>query len=155
MKRLHIHISVEDLQKSVGFYSTLFGARPVKQKADYAKWMLDDPHVNFAISARGAKPGLDHMGIQVDAPEELERLRDNMKRADLALFDEGEATCCYATSEKSWLQDPNGIAWEAYHTMADAEFFNDALAQESTSACCAPKIETKPAASCAPKSGCC
>lgn len=155
MKRLHIHISVEDLQQSVGFYSTLFGAKPVKQKADYAKWMLDDPHVNFAISARGAKPGLDHLGIQVDAPEELEGLRENMKRADLALFDEGEATCCYATSDKSWLQDPSGIAWEAYHTMTDAEFFNDAPAKEGT-ACCAPKIEAKPAAaSCAPKSGCC
>src|SRR6185436_7212807 len=104
MKRLHIHIAVENLEKSIGFYSALFGASPVKQKADYAKWMLDDPRVNFAISARGAKPGLDHLGIQVDGPDELAGLRENMKRADLSLFDEGEKTCCYAKSDKSWLQ---------------------------------------------------
>lgn len=156
MKRLHIHVAVEDLEKSVGFYSTLCGTKPVKQKADYAKWMLDNPHVNFAISARGAKPGLDHLGIQVDAPEELEGLRENMKRADFALSDEGEITCCYAKSDKSWLQDPSGIAWEAYYTMADVEFFNDAPAKETASACCAPKAQPKPeATSCAPKSGCC
>jgi catechol 2,3-dioxygenase-like lactoylglutathione lyase family enzyme len=140
MKRLHIHIAVENLEKSIGFYSALFGATPVKQKADYAKWMLDDPCVNFAISARGAKPGLDHLGIQVDAPEELADLRENMKRADLSLFDEGEATCCYAKSDKSWLQDPSGIAWEAYHTMVDAEFFHEA-AHDSGTACCTPRNE--------------
>ena len=153
MKRLHVHIAVEDLEKSIGFYSTLFGAKPTKQKPDYAKWMLDDPRVNFAISARGAKPGLDHFGIQVDAPEELESLREHLKRADLGLFDEGETTCCYAASDKSWVQDPNGIAWEAYHTMADAELFSGSTT--SGAACCAPKTEAKPAASCAPKSGCC
>lgn len=137
MKRLHIHISVENLERSIGFYSALFGATPVKQQADYAKWMLDDPRVNFAISARGAKPGLDHLGIQADTPEELADLRENMKRADLSLFDEGETTCCYAKSDKSWLQDPSGIAWEAYHTMADVEFFHEAV-PDAGSACCAP-----------------
>lgn len=153
MKRLHVHIAVEDLEQSIGFYSTLFGAKPTKQKPDYAKWMLDDPRVNFAISARGAKPGLDHFGIQVDAPEELEGLREHLKRADLGLFDEGETTCCYAASDKSWVKDPSGIAWEAYHTMEDAELFSQP--KEEGSACCAPKVEAKPAASCAPKSGCC
>lgn len=136
MKRLHIHISVENLERSIGFYSALFGVTPVKQEADYAKWMLDDPRVNFAISARGAKSGLDHLGIQVDTPEELADLRENMKRADLSLFDEGETTCCYAKSDKSWLQDPSGIAWEAYHTMADVEFFHEAV-PDAGSACCA------------------
>lgn len=153
MKRLHVHIAVDDLEKSIGFYSTLFGAKPTKQKTDYAKWMLDDPRVNFAISSRGAKAGIDHLGIQVEAAEELEGLRERMKKADLGLFDEGETTCCYAESDKSWVKDPSGIAWEAYHTMADAELFNKASG-ESTSACCAPK-EVKPAASCAPKTGCC
>lgn len=153
MKRLHVHIAVEDLEKSIGFYSTLFGAKPTKQKPDYAKWMLDDPRVNFAISARGAKPGLDHFGIQVDAPEELEGLREHLKRADLGVFDEGETTCCYAASDKSWVKDPSGIAWEAYHTMADAELFSQP--KEEDSACCVPKVEAKPTASCAPKSGCC
>ncbi|MBN8542755.1 MAG: VOC family protein [Alphaproteobacteria bacterium] len=155
MKRLHIHVAVDDLEKSIGFYCTLFGAKPIKQKTDYAKWLLDDPRVNFAISSRGAKSGLDHLGIQVDTPEELEDLRENMKRADLGVFDEGETTCCYAKSDKSWLKDPSGIAWEAYHTMSDVEFFNEAPAKEGTT-CCAPKVEAKPiAASCAPKSGCC
>lgn len=153
MKRLHVHIAVEDLEQSIGFYSTLFGAKPTKQKPDYAKWMLDDPRVNFAISARGATPGLDHFGIQVDAPEELEGLREHLKRADLGLFDEGETTCCYAASDKSWVKDPSGIAWEAYHTMEDAELFSQP--KEEGSACCTPKVEAKPAASCTPKSGCC
>jgi catechol 2,3-dioxygenase-like lactoylglutathione lyase family enzyme len=156
MKRLHVHIAVEDLEKSIGFYSTLFGEKPSKQKPGYAKWMLNDPRVNFAISARGAKPGLDHLGIQVDAPEELEDLREHLKRADLGLFDEGEATCCYAESDKSWVRDPSGIAWEAYHTMADAELFS-VPKPEGMSACCAPKMETKPAASSCgtAKSDCC
>ena len=153
MKRLHIHIAVDDLQKSIGFYSTLFGAKPSKLKPDYAKWMLDDPHVNFAISARGAKAGLDHLGIQVEAPEELAALREQMKRADLVLFDEGEANCCYAESEKSWVKDPSGIAWETYHTMADVELFTQP--KENVASCCVPQMEVKAEASCAPKSGCC
>lgn len=150
MKRLHVHIAVEDMEKSVGFYSALFGTKPTKQKPDYAKWMLEDPRVNFAISSRGAKPGLDHLGIQVDEADELTHLRSQMKNADLGVFEEGEATCCYAESDKSWVQDPNGIAWEAYHTMADAELFNKKAASETASACCAPKAEAKPA-----KTGCC
>jgi catechol 2,3-dioxygenase-like lactoylglutathione lyase family enzyme len=153
MKRLHVHVSVEDLEKSIGFYSALFGAKPTKIKIDYAKWMLDDPRVNFAISTRAATVGVDHLGIQVDAPEELTGLRDQMKRADLAIFDEGESTCCYAESDKSWVLDPNGIAWEAYHTMADSEIFTRPKANGTS--CCAPKVEAKPMASCAPGSACC
>lgn len=140
MKRLHIHIAVEHLQVSIAFYSALFGSQPTKQKSDYAKWMLDDPRVNFAISARGAQPGVDHFGIQTESPEELELLREQVKSAGLAVMHDGETTCCYAKSDKSWVQDPTGIAWEAYHTMADAELFNDG--KPATSACCAPKVST-------------
>lgn len=122
MKRLHLHLSVENLEKSVSFYSALFGAPPVKQKSDYAKWMLEDPRVNFAISSRSSKQGLDHLGIQVDSAEELSQLREQISQADLQTFDEGQTQCCYAKSDKSWVQDPNGIAWEAYHTMSDAAF---------------------------------
>ncbi len=154
MKRLHIHIAVEDLEQSIGFYSTLFGEKPTKQKSDYAKWMLADPRINFAISARGAKTGLDHLGIQVDSSDELNIIRENLKRADFGLFDEGETTCCYAESEKSWVRDPNGIAWEAYHTMADAELFSQPQAK-AANACCAPKVEAKLVTTCAPKSECC
>lgn len=154
MKRFHIHIAVDDLAKSKGFYSALFGSQPTVEKHDYAKWMLDDPHVNFAISARGAKPGVDHLGIQVDQPQELQALREQLQKADLATFSEGETTCCYANSDKSWVQDPSGIAWEAYHTMQQVEYFNDGTKIDS--ACCAPK-ETKveKASSCGAGSGCC
>jgi catechol 2,3-dioxygenase-like lactoylglutathione lyase family enzyme len=155
MKRLHVHVAVANLEASVGFYSALFGSQPTKQKADYAKWMLDDPRVNFAISARGAKPGLDHLGIQTESPEELNALREQVKRAEFGVTDEGETMCCYAQSDKTWIQDPTGIAWEAYHTMADAELFNHG--QPTTSACCAPKSAAplQDVSSCGPKSGCC
>ncbi len=136
MKRLHIHVAVTDLEKSVAFYSAFFGVAPTKQKSDYAKWMLDDPRVNFAISARGAQPGLDHLGIQTETPEELQSLRDQLARNGLAAVNEGETTCCYANSDKSWLTDPNGVAWEAYHTMGDAVLFNHGEA--TVGACCAP-----------------
>lgn len=158
MKRMHLHIAVEDLDRSIGFYSALFGSQPTVQKPDYAKWMLDDPRINFAISARGAKPGLDHLGIQVDAPEELASLREQLRAADLQRFDEGETTCCYARSDKSWVQDPTGIAWEAYHTMGEAELFSQPKT-ENASACCAPKAPDKsegtPYASCSAGTGCC
>ena len=139
MKRLHIHIAVDELQKSIEFYSALFGVQPTKRKDDYAKWMLEDPRVNFAISARGAKVGLDHLGIQVDAPEELAALRRQLQQADMQILNDGETTCCYAQSDKSWVQDPSGIAWEAYHTMADVALFTRPKSTETNaSACCAP-----------------
>jgi catechol 2,3-dioxygenase-like lactoylglutathione lyase family enzyme len=123
MKRLHVHVGVENLSDSVKFYNALFGAEPVKLKPDYAKWMLDDPRVNFAISTRAGKTGVDHMGIQVDNAEELATLRGQMSQANISTHSDGETTCCYARSEKSWVEDPSGIAWEAYHTMEDAQIF--------------------------------
>lgn len=152
MTRLHIHVSVDNLEQSTKFYSVLFGAEPTKQKSDYAKWMLDDPRINFAISARGAKPGLEHLGIQADDESEMAALRERIKQADLSTFDEGETTCCYAKSDKTWVQDPSGITWETYHTMGEAEFLKDASAAEG--ACCVPKAKPE-ASSCEPKSGCC
>ena len=131
MKRMHIHVGVSDLNEAINFYSTLFGSEPSKVKDDYAKWMLDDPKVNFAISTRVSK-GVDHLGIQVDESEELKTLATRLKNADLGVYGEGQITCCYAESEKAWVKDPAGIAWEAYHTMADAELFN----QKKAKSCC-------------------
>jgi catechol 2,3-dioxygenase-like lactoylglutathione lyase family enzyme len=142
MKRIHIHVGVEKLDESIRFYSAIFGAAPVKTKADYAKWMLEDPRVNFAISTRASKNGVDHLGIQVEENEELEELRGRIRSADLAVFDEGETVCCYANSEKSWVQDPSGIAWEAYRTMDDAQIFSGKLAADE-SACCSDRPLSK------------
>lgn len=143
MKRLHIHMGVENLDESIRFYTALFGAEPVKTKIDYAKWMLDDPRVNFAISTRSGKKGVDHLGIQVDAASELETIRAQMSAANISTHGDGETTCCYAKSEKSWVTDPSGIAWEAYHTMEDVQMFSDSM-QEAQSACCAPKQSLTP-----------
>jgi predicted enzyme related to lactoylglutathione lyase len=123
MTRLHVHVSVEDLEQSVGFYSALFGAQPTKLKSDYAKWMLDDPNVNFAISKQGNKPGVNHLGIQAESEEEMRRIRERISQTGAKAFDEGETTCCYAESDKSWVLDPGGVAWETYHTMADAQTY--------------------------------
>jgi catechol 2,3-dioxygenase-like lactoylglutathione lyase family enzyme len=144
MKRIHIHVGVEKLDESIRFYSALFGAQPVKIKADYAKWMLDDPRVNFAISTRVSKNGVDHLGIQVDDNDELAEIRERVKAAELPVFDEGETVCCYARSEKSWVQDPSGVAWEAYRTMEDAQVFSSKVAA-GASACCAEKPVSKTA----------
>jgi catechol 2,3-dioxygenase-like lactoylglutathione lyase family enzyme len=157
MKRLHIHVGVENLDESVKFYNALFGAEPSKVKPDYAKWMLEDPHVNFAISTRAGKSGVDHLGIQVDSAEELDALRGQIADAEIAALDEGETTCCYAKSDKSWVTDPAGIAWEAYHTMEDAQMFSGKM-QEEKSACCVPESKPEKTACCAPAektSGCC
>jgi catechol 2,3-dioxygenase-like lactoylglutathione lyase family enzyme len=156
MKRLHIHIAVDDLAKSINFYSAMFGVAPTKRKDDYAKWMLDDPRINLAISSRGAQIGLDHLGLQVDSTEELDALRTQMKAADFSLFDEGKTTCCYAASEKSWVKDPSGIPWETYHTMADVELFSVQKSSEKN-ACCTPKLtQVEESSKCSsPKSGCC
>src|SRR5277367_365884 len=113
MKRLHVHVSVDDLDRSIGFYSTLFGAEPSVLKPDYAKWMLDDPRVNFAISARGrAGSGIDHLGIQVEDATELGEVTARLKTADGPVHAQGQTTCCYADSEKSWILDPQGVSWE-------------------------------------------
>ena len=157
MKRMHIHVGVENIEDSVHFYSALFGAEPAKLKPDYAKWMLEDPHLNFAISTRSGKTGLDHMGLQVDDAGELADLRHHMSAANISTHSDGETTCCYAKSEKSWVEDPNGIAWEAYHTMEDAQIYSgsDAIPEEACctpetpqSVCCDPKPELVAAAPC-------
>ena len=135
MKRFHIHVGVKNLDQSIRFYTTLFGQKPSKQKEDYAKWMLEDPCLNFAISTRTDTAGVDHLGIQVDEPEELEALTERLKNADLSLYDEGETTCCYAQSNKAWVEDPSGLAWEAYQTLADAEIFKGKT-RESAGGCC-------------------
>lgn len=156
MKRLHIHVAVDNLEKSIQFYSAISRASPSKQKSDYAKWMLEDPRINFAISSRVGNVGLDPLGLQVDSEAELTDLREQMKAADLSLFDEGETTCCYAASDKSWVKDPSGIPWEAYHTMADAEIFSVQKPGDK-SACCTPSLTQGEESSncCTPKSGCC
>lgn len=142
MKRFHIHVGVKDLNHSVQFYSTLFGQQPTKLKDDYAKWMLDDPRINFAISTRVNTEGVDHLGIQVDENTELKVLTERLKKADLGIYGEGETTCCYAESEKAWVKDPSGIAWETYHTMNDVEIFSEKKPSPTASACCAPKAST-------------
>tara|TARA_R110002049_G_scaffold22388_21_gene80258 strand:+ start:9616 stop:10089 length:474 start_codon:yes stop_codon:yes gene_type:complete len=156
MKRMHIHIGVENLDQSLRFYSALFGADPVKVKSDYAKWMLEDPNVNFAISTRSGKTGVDHLGLQVDEADELDELRERLKKADMSVFDEGETVCCYARSDKTWVEDPTGIAWEAYQTMEDVNLFSGTAAA-GEAACCTP--ETKGQPSCSERSeetaGCC
>jgi lactoylglutathione lyase len=144
MKRFHIHTHVEDLQASIAFYSKLFGAEPARVESDYAKWMLEDPRLNFAISTRGQKPGIDHLGFQTDTEEELAELKARAEAADLALQDEGATTCCYARSDKHWITDPQGIAWEHFHTLANIPVFseNEQAAPSpaaQAAACCAPR----------------
>jgi catechol 2,3-dioxygenase-like lactoylglutathione lyase family enzyme len=137
MKRLHLHVGVADLEEAIRFYSALFGAQPVKRKAGYAKWLVDDPRVNFAISTRPERQGLNHLGIQVDDEPELAEIRERAGKADLSLFDEGETICCYARSDKSWLLDPAGVPWEAYRTMEDADIYeNTPIGTTRAAACC-------------------
>lgn len=143
MKRFHVHLHVQDLQASIAFYSRLFSAQPARVESDYAKWMLEDPRVNFAISTRGGKPGLDHLGFQVDSEEELTEMKAAAQSADMAVLDEGETTCCYARSDKHWITDPQGVAWEQFHTLGDIPVFNEASQPVTDASCCAP---AKPAA---------
>jgi len=155
MKRFHIHVHVDDIAANIAFYSKLFGAEPARIEADYAKWMLDDPRVNFAISTRGAKVGVDHLGFQVDDTAELAELAQRALAADMALLDQGETTCCYARSDKHWIVDPQGIAWEHFHTLDSAPVYGESRQTEqpsNESACCARRgkpvsIPVKPAGS--------
>jgi catechol 2,3-dioxygenase-like lactoylglutathione lyase family enzyme len=145
MKRLHVHVAVDDVNRSVRFYSMLFAAAPTVLKPDYAKWMLDDPRVNFAISSRGAVPGLDHLGIQVESDQELREVYGRLKDADAPVLEEGQTTCCYARSEKSWIADPSGIAWETFHTVGESTTYGTSVELGALKAagapCCAPKPE--------------
>lgn len=127
MKRLHVHVGVADLDESIGFYSTLFGARPTLTKPDYAKWMLEDPRVNFAISAANSHKGVEHLGIQVDDEAELAEVYGRLKAADRPLVEEGCTTCCYANSEKSWVSDPDGVLWEAFHTTGGSTVYGNSV----------------------------
>jgi len=143
MKRMHVHVAVENLQHSIGFYSALFDAEPVVIKPDYAKWMLEDPRVNFAISTRGRDPGLDHLGIQVENKSELLEVYARLRRAGGTIIDQGETACCYAKSEKSWIDDPAGIAWETFHTTGESTDYGDGSGENEArvahaKACCAP-----------------
>ena len=139
MKRFHVHIRVDDLNASIAFYERLFSAPPTRLETDYAKWMLDDPRVNFAISTRGGQAGLDHLGFQTDTAEELVQLKNQAQNADMALIDEGSTSCCYAQSDKHWITDPQGIAWEHFHTLGNIPVFHDnQAAQASGAVCCAP-----------------
>lgn len=139
MKRFHVHAHVEDLQASIAFYSKMFAAQPSRVESDYAKWMIEDPRLNFAISTRGAKTGIDHLGIQTDSEEELATLQSQAEAADMTLLDVGQTSCCYARSDKYWLTDPQGIAWEQFHTLGNIPVFGEGSAknEEPASACCA------------------
>jgi catechol 2,3-dioxygenase-like lactoylglutathione lyase family enzyme len=153
MKRLHVHVSVEDIPQSIRFYSTLFATEPAVVKPDYAKWMLDDPRVNFAISARGGQTGLDHFGIQVETPDELREVYGRLQKADRPVLEEGATTCCYARSEKAWITDPQGLSWETFLTSGASTVYGDsadlgairtasgglAPSAAPAGACCAPQ----------------
>jgi catechol 2,3-dioxygenase-like lactoylglutathione lyase family enzyme len=144
MKRLHVHLGVADLEKSIRFYSALFAAEPSVRRTDYAKWQLEDPRVNFAISTRGKKVGLDHLGIQAESDAELEELGSRLAQADVATLPQKNASCCYAKSDKYWTLDPQGIAWESFHSLDSIPVFGaDSLSREqgeNAAACCAPSL---------------
>ena len=151
MKRLHVHVGVDDLDQSINFYSTLFDAEPSVTKPDYAKWMLDDPRVNFAISAEGhAAHGIEHLGIQVEDAGELEEVYGRLKAAERPILEEGEATCCYANAEKSWITDPDGVVWEAFLTSGESVIYGDspelsAMSHDAAEgSCCVPREATMP-----------
>jgi hypothetical protein len=142
VKRFHVHVGVNNIDESVQFYSKVFGAAPSVLKPDYAKWMVEDPRLNFAISARGAQPGVNHLGLQVDTDDELKGMRDQLAAADVGLVAEVGATCCYAKSDKYWVTDPQGVAWETYHSLGSIPMFGadsePSREPKVASGCCAP-----------------
>ena len=165
MKRFHVHVSVRDLPESVRFYSGLFGAPPSVEKSDYAKWMLDDPRINFAISRRGHAAGVNHLGFQVESDEELNDLREQVAKVDIPAVDQVGASCCYAKSNKYWIEDPQGVAWETFHTLGSVPIYGEEAkrsgeksacciplarqaADEEQSACCVPTEKTEAGAAC-------
>ncbi|TSB05066.1 ArsI/CadI family heavy metal resistance metalloenzyme [Sphingorhabdus contaminans] len=156
MKRLHVHVGVDNLDQSVAFYSALFGTEPSVAKSDYAKWMLEDPRVNFAISRKeGAAKGVEHLGIQVEDGAELADVYGRLKKAGGPVLEEGATTCCYAKSEKSWIADPDGVVWEAFLTQGASTVYGDSPDFDqltgdnaAATACCAPKVEAAPKGCC-------
>lgn len=150
MKRLHVHVAVADLEQSIRFYSTLFATDPTVRKPDYAKWMLDDPRVNFAISQRGVDTGVRHLGIQVEGSGELAEVYARLQRADRPVLEEGATTCCYAKSEKSWIEDPQGVKWETFFTTGDSTTYGTEDPVLPRTNCCEPETAApKPARCCA------
>ena len=145
MKRLHVHVSVPDLQGSINFYNTLFGTEPTVAKDDYAKWMLDDPAVNFAISVGHGKKGINHLGLQFDSDEAVNDIQGRLEKAHISGMEQKNADCCYANSNKYWTVDPAGIPWEQFHTLADIPSFGDRPANTlNAAACgCAPAAHVK------------
>ena len=155
MKRMHVHVSVDNVPNAIGFYSALFAVQPSVVKTDYAKWMLDDPRMNFAISTRGAQPGLDHLGIQVESQDELQDVYSRLRKAGGNVIEQGATICCYAKSEKSWISDPAGISWETFLTSGESTNYGDSFEREARiaheKACCVPQAVTAPK----PASACC
>ena len=148
MKRMHLHISVADIDQAVGFYSVLFGAPPSVVKSDYAKWMLDDPRVNLAISSRARAPGVDHVGIQVDSAAELAELAGRLKDAGAQTMDQEATTCCYAKSDKSWVTDTAGVRWETFYTMGEATSYGEDVDMPEAAGACCPSDTTAKSACC-------
>jgi catechol 2,3-dioxygenase-like lactoylglutathione lyase family enzyme len=146
MKRFHVHVAVENIEESVGFYSTLFGAAPTVIKNDYAKWMLDDPRVNFAISNRGGQIGVEHLGLQAEDGGELAEIAARLRAAGAVTFDEVAVTCCYAKGDKTWVRDPSGVRWESFHTFGEATVYGEDGA---------PREARSPVASAAARQACC
>ncbi len=143
MKRMHLHVGVSDIDTSVRFYSALFAAEPIVLKADYAKWMLEDPRINFAISnSNHTAKGIEHIGIQAETASELEEVFDRLRGAGRPVLEEGATTCCYAQSEKNWITDPDGVIWEAFLTNGEATVYGDKIDLTSATAaedqCCSP-----------------
>ncbi len=144
MKRFHVHMAVTNLDQSIEFYSTFFNVEPTVKKDDYAKWMLDDPRINFAISTRGREPGLDHLGIQVEDPADLKEISERLKAAQQPILEQEQTTCCYAQADKAWVHDPQGIAWESFYTTGIATTYGEDvdIKSQAKSACCAPEAES-------------
>ena len=161
MKRFHVHVAVADLDESIRFYSTLFGAEPTVRKDDYAKWMLDDPRVNFALSKTGSAAGLDHLGIQVESPDDLSAIAGRLSAAARPILEQKDAACCYARSDKAWATDPQGVSWETFFTTGehttygeDIAMIRPAAAKPAAAACCgasAPEPVAPSAGACCAK----
>ena len=149
MKRFHVHVAVPDLSQGIRFYSTVFGAEPAVVKPDYAKWMLEDPRVNFAISQRGGAAGVNHLGFQVDEPAELEQIHARLQQADAEVVEEKDASCCYARSDKYWVKDPAGIAWESFRSLGTVPFYGgEAACGDAKTGCCATEVAPERKAAC-------
>ena len=148
MKRFHVHVAVPDLQQSIRFYSTMFGAQPAVVKDDYAKWMLEDPRVNFAISQRGGAAGINYLGFQVDDSSELQEIHSRLQAADSGVTEEKDVSCCYARSDKYWVTDPAGVAWESFHSLGTVPLYNGEAKEAAKGACCAPSEAAPARAAC-------